>query len=170
MIYNFDSFWLNFTMTTSQYGTRISRFRENSFINKYLTSKFLLLLVAVFLWPLVQEIQIWALLWVNFGLMTSLRGQKCNDRMKFCSFSVLKQVLFISTNFRNDSLKTCPNLRNLAFLLITSQIKYKYCHNFECSFDFIWPAVLLRPFSEGASLNKIKFHKIRCRSWIAVPL
>ena len=151
MIYNFDSFWLNFTMTTSQYGTRISRFRENSFINKYLTSKFLLLLVAVFLWPLVH-------------------GQKCNDLVKFCSFSVLKQVLFICTNFRNDSLKTCPNLRNLAFLQITSQIKYKYCHNFGFSFHFIWPAVLLKPFSKGASLNKIKFHKIRCRSWIAVPL
>ena len=170
MIYNFDSFCLNFTMTTSQYGTRISRFGENSFINKYLTSKFLLLLVAVFLWPLVQEIQIWALLWVNFGLMASLRGQKCNDLMKFCSFSVLKQVLFICTNFRNDSLKTCPYFRNLAFLQMTSQIKYKDWHNFGSSFDFIWPAVFLKPFSDVASLNKIKFHELRCRSWIAIPL
>ena len=97
-------------------------------------------------------------------------GSKCNDLMKFCSFSVLKQVLFICTNFRNDSLKTCPYFRNLAFLQMTSQIKYKDWHNFGSSFDFIWPAVFLKPFSDVASLNKIKFHELRCRSWIAIPL
>ena len=42
---------------------------------------------------------------------------------------------------------------------MTSQIKYKNWDNFGSRFDFD-----LR-FLEEVSLNKIKFHKIRCRSW-----
>ena len=42
-------------MMTSQNGARILRFRKNNFINKYLTSKFLLLLIFIVLSPFVQE-------------------------------------------------------------------------------------------------------------------
>ena len=51
----------------------ISRFQENSFIKEYLTSRFLLLLIFIFLWPLVHEIRAWALFRANHWLMTSLR-------------------------------------------------------------------------------------------------
>ena len=76
MIYKFESFWPNFEMMTPQYGVGISRFPENSFINEYLISKFLLLFIFFFLSPLVGEIQVWALFRANFGLMTSPRWVK----------------------------------------------------------------------------------------------
>ena len=52
---------------------------------------------------------------------------------------------------------------------VTSQIKYKNWHNVGSRFEFNL-RFFLKPFSEGVSLNKIKFHKIICRSWTAVPL
>ena len=79
MIYKFESFLPNFEVMTSGHGARISRFRENGFINEYLTSKFLLLGIIIFLSPLVHEIRVWTLCWVDFGLMTSKRwSQNCN--------------------------------------------------------------------------------------------
>ena len=57
----FESFWPNFEVMTSGHGARISGFRENSFINEYLTSKFLLLGIFIFLSPLVHEIRVWTL-------------------------------------------------------------------------------------------------------------
>ena len=71
MIYKLESFWPDFGMMTSQHGARILRFPENSFINEYLTSKFFLLLIFIFLSPFVQEIPVWILFRVNFVLMTS---------------------------------------------------------------------------------------------------
>ena len=131
-------------MATLHHGDRVSRFLENSFTNKCLTSKFPLLLIFIFLWPLAHEIWVWALFRANFG---------CNDLMKFCSFSVLKQVCFIRTNFCNDWLKNSPHLRDLVFLLnkelyklccssehlsiMTLQIKYKKWRNFRSRFDVI---------------------------------
>ena len=64
-----ESFWANFEMMTSQHGAWISRFWEKSFINEYFTSKFLLLLIFIFLSQLLHEVQVWALfltqIWVN---------------------------------------------------------------------------------------------------------
>ena len=83
MIYKFESFWPNFHMMTSQHVARISRFQEHSFINKYLTSSFLLFLIFILLWPLVHEMQVQVLYQTNFGLMTSqnlAETSKCWDR------------------------------------------------------------------------------------------
>ena len=71
LICKFESFLPNSEIMTSQHGARISQFQENSFIDVYLTSKFLLLLIFIFLSPLVHEIRVWALFWANFGFMTS---------------------------------------------------------------------------------------------------
>ena len=52
-----------------------------------------------------------------------------------------------------------------------SQIKYKNWHNFGSRFDFNRQLFLKKViFLEGVSLNKIKFHKIKCLSWSAVTL
>ena len=83
MIYKFESFWPNFHMMTSQHVARISRFQEHSFINKYLTSSFLLFFIFILLWPLVHEMQVQVLYQTNFGLMTSqnlVETSKCWDR------------------------------------------------------------------------------------------
>ena len=83
MIYKFESFWPNFHMMTSQHVARMSRFQEHSFINKYLTSSFLLFLIFILLWPLVHEMQVQVLYQTNFGLMTSqnlAETSKCWDR------------------------------------------------------------------------------------------
>ena len=82
---------------------------------------------------------------------------------KFCNFSVLKQVLFICTNFHNDWFKTCPDIRNLVFLLIEElyrklAVVLKVCQSLFLKVIF-WEVV---------SVNKIEFHKIRCRCWSAV--
>ena len=71
-----ESFWPNFEMMKSQHGARISKFWENRFINKYLTSKFLFLLIFIFLSPLVPEIQVSSLFRANFELMASPRWFK----------------------------------------------------------------------------------------------
>ena len=71
MICKFECFWPDIEMMTLQHGARNSRFQENSFIKVYLTSKFLLLLIFIFLSPLVHEIQIWVLFWASFRLITS---------------------------------------------------------------------------------------------------
>ena len=70
-----DPLWHNFEMMASKHGARISRFQENSFINESLTSKFLLLLIFVFLSTLVHEIPIWPFS-PKLGLMTSPRESK----------------------------------------------------------------------------------------------
>ena len=57
-----------------------------------------------------------------------------------------------------------------SFSKVTSQIKYKIWHNFGSRFDFDLWFFLKVIFLEGISVNKIKFHKIRCRSCSAVPL
>ena len=53
---------------------------------------------------------------------------------------------------------------------MTSQLNDKNWNNFGsiCGFDlrFFLKAIFL----EGASLEKIKFHKVRCHSWSEVPL
>ena len=53
---------------------------------------------------------------------------------------------------------------------MTSQIKYKNWHNFRSRFKLDLTCFLKVIFLEGVLLSKIKFHKIRCRSWSAVPL
>ena len=119
MIYRFNSFWLNFLMMTSWHGARISTFRENSFIKKYLTSKFLLVLIFIL------TIRTWDIslgtfsrqLWVDdvtTRVKTAIFWK--SDLMKFCSSCVLEQVLFSCTNFCDDWLKTCVDIRNLVFL------------------------------------------------------
>ena len=45
MICKFEYFWPIFEMMTSQHRARISKFWKNRFLNKYLTSKFFLLLI-----------------------------------------------------------------------------------------------------------------------------
>ena len=83
MIDKFESFRPNFHMMTSQHVARISRFQEHSFINKYLTSSFILILIFILLWPLVHEMQVQVLYQTNFGLMTSqnlVETSKCWDR------------------------------------------------------------------------------------------
>ena len=50
---------------------------------------------------------------------------------------------------------------------MTSQIKWKT--GITSGLDLtLTCGFLKKSFSEGVSLNKIKFHKIRCRSWSAV--
>ena len=71
IIYKFESFWPSFEIIASQNGARISKFQENYFIIEYLTPKFLLLLISIFLSPLVHEIQVSVLFRANFRLMTS---------------------------------------------------------------------------------------------------
>ena len=71
MICKLESFWPNFGMMTSQHGARILRFLESSLINKYLTLKFFLFLIFIFLSPFVQEIPVWIFFRANFMLMTS---------------------------------------------------------------------------------------------------
>ena len=83
MIDKFESFRPNFHMMMSQHVARISRFQEHSFINKYLTSSFILILIFILLWPLVHEMQVQVLYQTNFGLMTSqnlVETSKCWDR------------------------------------------------------------------------------------------
>ena len=67
---------------------------------------------------------------------------------KFCNFGVLKQV---------------PDIRNLVFLLIEElyrklAVVLKVCQSLFLKVIF-WEVV---------SVNKIEFHKIRCRCWSAV--
>ena len=61
-----------FEMITSQQGTRIARFQENSFINEYPTSKLLLLLIFIFCHHSFVH-KIWGSTFsrANFGLMAS---------------------------------------------------------------------------------------------------
>ena len=72
----FESLWPNFEMMMWQHGAGISRFRQNSFINQQLTSKFLLLFIFIFLSSLVHEIWVWALFEANSGLMRPPRCVK----------------------------------------------------------------------------------------------
>ena len=84
MIYKLECFWPNFKLMTSQHGARISRFRENSFIDKRLTSKFLFLLIFIFLSPLVHEIRVWTLFssqfWVDNVIMLSQKLKISRER------------------------------------------------------------------------------------------
>ena len=60
-----------FEMIMSKHGARIVWFQENSFINEYLISNHLSILVFVFLSPLVRnKIRVSTIFWANFGLMT----------------------------------------------------------------------------------------------------
>ena len=56
-------------MMTSQHRTRILRFPENSFINEYLTSKFLLFFIFIFLSPFLHEIDDVTTLSQNFKIL-----------------------------------------------------------------------------------------------------
>ena len=73
MIYKLESFWPDFEMITSQHGARILKFPGNSFINEYLISKILLVLIFIFLSLFVHEILVWTLFRADFGLITSRR-------------------------------------------------------------------------------------------------
>ena len=57
----FQSRWHSFEMMTSQNGAWFWRFWVKSFINEYLTWKFVLLLIFIFSSPLVHEMQVRAL-------------------------------------------------------------------------------------------------------------
>ena len=61
MIYKFESFWANL-------GWWHHKFQDFERI-VYLTSKFLLLLILIFLSPLVHELEVWALFWANFDII-----------------------------------------------------------------------------------------------------
>ena len=76
LIYRFESFSHNFEVMMSQYGTIIFRFQENSFLNEYFTSNFLLLFIYISLSPIVHEIRVWVIFRANIGFMTSLRWAK----------------------------------------------------------------------------------------------
>ena len=57
----------HFEMMTSQHWARLARFPENSFINEYLTSKPLFLLIFIFLSPLVHKTRVSTLFRANLG-------------------------------------------------------------------------------------------------------
>ena len=82
MIYKLEYFWSNFGMMTLQHGARILRFLENSFINKYLTLKFFLFFIFIFLSPFVQQIPVWIFFRANFMLMTSQHWVKTSKFWK----------------------------------------------------------------------------------------
>ena len=99
MICKFECFWANFEMMSSKHGAWVSRFWENSFIKVYLTSKFLLLLIFIFLSPLVHEIQVWVLFRASFGLMTSPRWGKTS---KILSEEFHKRTIHLKGPFTSD--------------------------------------------------------------------
>ena len=80
-------------MTRSQDGARISWFQENSYINEYLTSKFLLLLIFTMLSPLIR---VWPLFLVNFGVMMSTQNFKIS-RERFH-----RQIIHLKVPFTFD--------------------------------------------------------------------
>ena len=69
MIQTLESFWPDFEMMTSQHRTIILRFPENSFINEYLTSKFRLFSIFIFLSPFLHEIDDVTTLSQNFIIL-----------------------------------------------------------------------------------------------------
>ena len=84
---------------TLQHRARISRFRENSFINEYVTSKLLLLLIVIFLSPLLHEIHVWALSRANFQLMRSPCWVKSS---KFWEILFPKRKIYLKVVFTFD--------------------------------------------------------------------
>ena len=101
---------------TLQHGARNSRFQENSFIKVYLTSKFLLLLVCIFLSPLVHEIQVWVLFRAYFRLMTSPRWDKTS---KILTEEFHKRIIHLKKPFTFDfylSINTGPLNTNVDLL------------------------------------------------------
>ena len=126
--YTNESLWSNFEMMKSQYGTWISRFLENNFINKYFTWKRLLLLIVIFLSPLVHEIQVWVLLtqfWMND---VTTRVKTCNILRKWShkqtphfKFHQILILIFLSPSIHDIQLYFEPILSN--FEIMASQKK-----------------------------------------------
>ena len=132
MIYKFESFRPNFHMMTSQHVARISRFQEHSFINKYLTSSFILILIFILLWSLVHEIQVQVLYQANFGLMTSqnlAETSKCWDRgfkNKYLTSNSTLLLNFIFLSPLVHEIQICVLLIQLWFNDFTAKSKLQY--------------------------------------------
>ena len=119
-----ESLWFNFEMTKLQQQTWISRFRKNSFINKYFTWKRLLLLIAIFLSPLVHEIQVWVLLtqfWMND---VTARVKNCNILRKWSykqtphsKFHQILILIFLSPSVHDIQLYFEPVLSNFEIMM-----------------------------------------------------